>query len=378
MGRTRTRGITAEADGTKTVNKEWRGRRIFKRGFASQEAAEQWLLGEIQRRQDELGGGGGTCPVFAVGAARYLREAEKRGVRSLDDLAWHVKLLLPHVGRLPLDQIHDETLEPFKEGRRQDGVSPTTINRSLEVVRTILNRAARAWRDEAGKPWLKIAPPLLTMEEESPQATKPLTWDEQDSLFPRLPPHLAVMALFAVNSGARDENVCGLRWKWEHPVPEVGRSVFVIPAAEFKSRRDHVLILNDVAWSIVEAQRGRHAEFVFAYQRPAGKTGKGTYEPHRVDTMNNTAWQRARREAGMPWAKVHCLRHTFATRLRAAEVSKEDRAALLGHAIDSMPEHYAAADVARLIRCGEVLILSLGSNKEKAKKIEVRPGVSCR
>lgn len=54
------------------------------------------------------------------------------------------------------------------------------------------------------------------MKEESPQATKPLTWDEQDDLFPRLPHHLAVMALFAVNSGARDENVCGLRWAWEH------------------------------------------------------------------------------------------------------------------------------------------------------------------
>ena len=40
---------------------------------------------------------------------------------------------------------------------------------------------------------------------------------------------------------------------------------------------------------------------------------------------------------------------TFATRLRATGVDKEDRSALLGHAASSMVEHYAAADIARLI-----------------------------
>ena len=50
-----------------------------------------------------------------------------------------------------------------------------------------------------------------------------------------LPAHLQRMVLFAVNCGARDENVCKLRWAWERKVPELKRSVFVIPAADFKS-----------------------------------------------------------------------------------------------------------------------------------------------
>jgi len=37
----------------------------------------------------------------------------------------------------------------------------------------------------------------------------PITWEEQDRLFPMLPAHLARMALFAVNTGLRDSNVCG-------------------------------------------------------------------------------------------------------------------------------------------------------------------------
>ena len=55
------------------------------------------------------------------------------------------------------------------------------------------------------------------------------------------------MALFAVNTGLRESNVCGLEWAWEVPVPEVGRSLLVIPPEAFKSKRAHVVILNDAA-----------------------------------------------------------------------------------------------------------------------------------
>ncbi|VTU40331.1 hypothetical protein H4CHR_05070 [Variovorax sp. PBS-H4] len=68
------------------------------------------------------------------------------------------------------------------------------------------------------------------------------------------------------------------------PVPELQRSVFVIPAAEFKGKRDHALVLNDAAWKI----------------------GDGG-------------------------------------------VAEEDRALLLGHAIEGMPQHYATATVERLV-----------------------------
>src|SRR5262249_10227146 len=115
-------------------------------------------------------------------------------------------------------------------------------------------------------------------------------------------------------------------------------SVFVVPADEFKAKQPHVVVLNDVAWSIVQTQRGRDPIWVFPY--------KG----RRVARMNNTAWQRARREAGLREVRVHDLRHTYACRLRAAGVSAEDRAALLGHATQSMVGHYASADVGRLLR----------------------------
>ena len=40
----------------------------------------------------------------------------------------------------------------------------------------------------------------------------------------------------------------GVQWMWEAFVPEIGRSVFIVPAEAFKSKRPHVVILNDAAW----------------------------------------------------------------------------------------------------------------------------------
>lgn len=351
--RTRTKGIRLEGV-ERIVDKQYRGERIFARlGQVSQDDAEAWLRAKQQGldvEQEQLSRRG-SQRLFADGAAKYLIECQQRNVRTLEWIAYHVKLLLPFVGAMPIGDVCNESLEAFKEARLNEGVKNATINRSLVVARTVLSRAARVWRDE-GKPWLASAP-LIEMMNESEQRRppRPISWVEQAELVKALPFHLQRPVLFAVNTGARDENVCGLRWEWEVRVSELARSVFVIPAAVFKGKRDHVLVLNDVAWRIVEACRGQHPDFVFVYRRERVKhlDQAPAMEYHRVGTMNNTAWQRARAAAGLTKVRIHDLRHTFGQRLRDAGVSSEDRALLLGHAVDGMPQLYAAATVARLV-----------------------------
>jgi integrase len=341
MAATRTPGITVDANGHLLIDKRHCGIRIIRRlGATTQEQAERRLLVEMQHA--ELARFVAVRPSFADCAVRYLAQCQER--RSLEAIRIHVRLLLSHVGHFAPRQIHDATLAPLIADRLAAGASATTINRTLEVARTILNRAARSYRDDDGRPWLEATPPLITMLRESRRSPYPLTWDEQDRLFPRLPAHLQPMALFAVNTGLRNNNVCGLEWNWEVAVPEIGRSVFVVPAESFKGQRDHVVILNDAAWSIVQARRGLHPVWVFPYRG------------HRIGTMNNNGWQKARREVGLRPVRVHDLRHTFACRLRAAGVSQEDRCALLGHAEHSMSGHYASADVGRLLRQANLVL----------------------
>jgi integrase len=349
MATTRTPGITVLADSCRFIDKRYLGIRIGLRvGAVSQEQAEERLRTEMARVESDFARKAHARPTFTDCAARYIEQS--RAKRSIDVIKWHVALLQSQIADLEPRQVHDQTLQPFVSARLAAGASATTINRSLEVVRTILNRAARSYRDADGRPWLEGVPPLITMLPENPRSPYPINWQEQDALFRRLPAHLARMALFAVNTGLRDSNICGLQWQWEVAVPEVGRSVFVISPEAFKTKRPHVVILNDIAWSIIESQRGKHPTWVFPYRG------------RRIGKMNNNGWQQARRDAGLPLVRVHDLRHSCACRLRAAGVPAEDREVLLGHANHSMAGHYASADVGRLLKQAN-LTLSRGGTR---------------
>jgi integrase len=363
--RTRTKGIQLDPTGERVIDKQYRGHRLFERlGPVSQDEAETQLRqrqASIDRQRDNALRQGAE-QLFRLAAGKYLLELKAAAdVRTIDTISGHILLLNEWMGDEPLRQVSNDSFTAFKAGRLAgrtvDGkacraVKPATVNRTLEVARTVLNRAARVWRTDQGLPWLGAAPLIEMLDETATKRPpRPLSWADQAELLPELPAHLQRMVLFAVNTGARDENLCGLKWEWEVQVPEVGRSVFVVPAAEFKSKRAHVLVLNDVAWRIVQEQRGKHTEYVFVYRRERVKNvdDEPAMKYRRVATMNNTGFQAAREAAGLASVRVHDLRHTYGQRLREAGVPEEDRALLLGHAIEGMPQHYATATVARLV-----------------------------
>jgi integrase len=86
------------------------------------------------------------------------------------------------------------------------------------------------------------------------------------------------------------------------------------------------------ARGLVESLRGQLPEFAF------------TYRGHRVETVNNNAWQKARVRAGLPQVRVHDLGHTLVQRLRATGVPFEDRQQLFGHRPGRITTHYSAAE----------------------------------
>lgn len=76
----------------------------------------------------------------------------------------------------------------------------------------------------------------------------------------------------------------------------------------------------------------------------------------RIVTQNNSAFQKAKADVGLSMVRVHDLRHTFGQRLRDAGVTEEDRAFLLGHAVQGMPQHYATATRARLLEAANSVL----------------------
>ncbi|MFP8859471.1 tyrosine-type recombinase/integrase [Pseudomonas aeruginosa] len=344
-------------------------------GTSNREEAEQYLIHRLEKLRQEKVYGIRRIRSWREAATRYLVEC--KDMPSIGLAAIYLEQLDPYIGDLPLTHVDDESLAPYikdklkpgrtSTGKVKPGVTPRTVNIALEKVIRILNLCARKWRDEEKRPWLDTVPMISKLDEKRSRRTPyPLSWEEQSLLFSELPDHLRRMALYKVNCGYREQEVVKLRWDWEIPVPELDTSVFLIPSdfggrdkgSGVKNGEERLVVLNAVAKSIIEGQRGLDPVWVFPYGIP-DRNGKAT----PVHRMNDSAWKKARIRAakkyqerflrpapkGFASIRIHDLKHTFGRRLRAAGVTEEDRRALLGHKNGSITSHYSAAELGKLI-----------------------------
>lgn len=358
MGQRKGTGLTRRG-GVWHIDKQIRGVRICEStGTGDLVEAEEQLAKRINEAREARLYGVRDNHTFRAAATKFLQENQHK--RSIEDDALHLRQLDPFIGAIPLHQVHMGTLQEFMAKRRRDGVKTKSINAALAVVRRILNLAVSEWMDHRGMTWLEAAPRIRLLPVTDARSPYPLSSAEQTFLFQELPDHLARMALFKVNTGTREQEVCGLKWSYEVKVPELDTSVFLIPGKNVKNGEERLVVLNRVARSVIESQRGKHPDFVFVQEFK-------NKEPRPVRGMNNTAWKNARERAAEKWSeahpepalegfrrvRVHDLKHTFGRRLRAAGVCFEDRQDLLGHKSGRITTHYSQAELSKLIEAAE-------------------------
>ena len=331
------------------------GRLYESTSTSEREEAERYLMHRLEQIREQLVYGKRPEKTWRQAATRYLLEEEHK--RSIDRDAQALGLLDPYIGDLPLKNIHMDTLAQYIKDRKAAGIRSGTIRRDLATVRRILNLAAREWRNEQHQSWLDSAPYIRLPDWGDQRQSYPLTWDEQRKLFKLLPEHLHRMALFKVNTGTREQEVCKLRWNWEIEVPELETTMFLIPARAVKNKEERLVVLNRIARSVVELQRGKHSTHVFTYlDKPVG-------------SMDNSAW----RKAGLPVEAdirrgVHNLKHTCGRRLRAVGVPLETPKVLMGHTNGDITTHYSMPELTELQRAIEK-IADMESGKTPAVPI---------
>ncbi len=337
MGKKRGNGLT------KRGNIWWVNKRI--KGQSIRESTGTGVFAEAQEylnlRLTELRGAEARVVeerpkhTFNEAAARYILENSHKRSLSRDDLA--IRTAMPFIGDLDIGDIHYGKLKVCVENRLRAGIANATINRDMASIRAVLKAASTQWFDDDDHPWLVSIPSLPRLK--VPKAgVRAITLKEQKALIREMPDYLAEMTLFTVNTGLRRGEVTALRWEWEvqdYPA-------FILPAEAHKTgdhSGDKLVVCNSTAWSIVNSLRGKHPERVFP----------------KVTFMGRT-WRKAREKAGLSSVRVHDLRHTFSTRLRAAGVSEDDRADLLGHSNPRMTRHYSAPDITRLLEAAEKIV----------------------
>ena len=307
MGRKRTPGLYKRGEFWH-IDKQVFGQRICEStGTDSLEEAEKYLAKRLEELRQVVVYGSRPKRKFREAATKFLRENQHK--KSIQSDAEQLEILDKYIGDLPIEAVHIGALHPFIADKKKDGRKNRTINFGLQIVRHILNLAASEWIDDNGLTWLNSSPKIKLLPINDARKPYPLNWEEQERLFNMLPTHLRRMALFAVNTGCRDQEICSLRWEWEMKIPELDTSVFIIPGKAVKNGEDRLVVLNKIALSVIDEVRGKHPELVF------------TYNGRPLTRMLNSAWKRARKRVDLV-VRVHDLKHTFGSDSLADKTSR--------------------------------------------------------
>ena len=219
---------------------------------------------------------------------RWFRENPHK--KSLAGDKCHLAWASPYLGTRYLDEINRDLLDRISADKLATGVKPASVNRLMEVVRAILNKATKEWE------WLDRAPHVRMLREPK-RRIRWLTHEEVDRLLAELPGHSQVMDRFTLATGLREANVTGLEWSQV----DLERRVAWIHADQAKAGKPIGIPLNNEAVVLLRQQIGKHHRFVFTFQgRPVKK-------------CNTKVWRRALSAAGIDDFRWHDLRHTWAS-----------------------------------------------------------------
>lgn len=208
-------------------------------------------------------------------------------LKTLEGWQTHLKWLNPRLDDVYLDEIDLDLIEGLRSERLQS-VSSTSVNRTMECVRALLNMAKE-------REWISTFPKVPMFMEE--KRVRWITREEAQVLIHELPEHLSQMMRFTLATGLREQNVVGLEWS------EVAfeKRMVIIPKEKVKTKQDLGIPLSNDAVVVLRECQGIHPRWVFSYNGD------------RVMKANTAAWRKALKRAGISNFRWHDLRHTWAS-----------------------------------------------------------------
>lgn len=169
----------------------------------------------------------------------------------------------------PLTECTAESFEPVLAGK-----TAGTANRHRALIVAILTLAG-----------VRIKIPMRKLKA---GRLRFLTEAEWKRLYATLPEHLKPLAAFSIATGLRQANVTHLRWNQV----DLARQVMWIHPDQAKGGKAIGIPLSPEAKQLLQAQIGKHDEWVFPYK------GRGRKEGGPVVKIK-TAWQLAMERAGL-------------------------------------------------------------------------------
>mgnify|MGYP001825143178 FL=1 len=237
-----------------------------------------------------------------------------------------------------LSEISRQDIEALASEILATGKKPATVNHVTKVIRHSLSLAV-SWS------YLEknVASGIRLFHEDN-EVNNILTEPQLKKLLEVLNTHenrtVSNICLWLLSTGARLNEA--LKAEYTHIYRE--KRLWVIPAKNNKGKRLRSVPLNDTALSVLDQLTTKESDVYLFLNEKIGKP---------YTTIHKT-WSHIRQLAGVPFLRLHDLRHSFASFLAESSVSMLEIAGILGHKNLEISKRYTHLSSSKLLEASSV------------------------
>jgi integrase len=273
----------------------------------------------------------------------FAQSTVPRSVKRLEQL-WRLRIK-PRFGAMRLNDIHVRHIQTFMMDLRKEGLSAATADYHAALLRRMASMAVRwSYLDVNFAKGVQLYHEFNGVENilNDEQLKSLLEVLHTDSNRP-----ICQIVLFLLSTGCRLSEALTARWS---NVNEVNK-LWIVPAANSKSKRDRSIPLSDSALEILKQIERKESDVYVFTNRKTGTRFKNIFRP----------WDRIRNKAGVGFFRCHDARHGFASCLVQNGRSLYEVSKLLGHADTRTTQRYAHLNEETLLEAANSITSKLSS-----------------
>jgi len=244
----------------------------------------------------------------------FAQTTVPRSVKRLEQL-WRIRIE-PRFGHMKLNEISLREVQSFMMDLRKEGLSAATADYHAALLRRLGNMAVRwGYLDTNFTKGIQLYHEFNGVENvlNDAQLQKLLSVLHTDSNRP-----ICLLALLLLSSGMRLNEALSAQWK----NVSIENRIWTVPRELSKSKRQRNVVLSDIAIEIIQQIDRKESDVYVFTNRKTNKRFVNVFKP----------WSRIRTKAGVPFLRLHDLRHMYATYCVNNGRSIFEVSQLLGHA----------------------------------------------
>jgi integrase len=265
----------------------------------------------------------------------YVKD-DRRGDRWIKKHKMYWIRFVSIVGDMPVENASIETARAYRDDRETTGVKSGTVQKEINVIKSVFNKGCRELSINTRNPFESVRATKIGQDATKRQTITSAEIKQLIAACKKDSDDIACMLLLALFTGARIGEIIGLRTKDVKLTSKVPTAISIEAYGDRNlktSNSERIIPIHPAIRSVVKSQLNVDNSSLFP------RYCDGLNKPN-ADSASATLNKRLKKLFTNKHVTNHCLRHTIEDRFRDADVPKDRRDEILGHAKQDSADTY--------------------------------------